>query len=257
MVHPATATPQGFYRAFAQFAAAAGLVVVTYDYRGTGLSGEPRSHSEIRMRDWIEQDIPAAARWAAENYPELPHYAIGHSVGGHGLALNYGTGSLTRAAIVSCHVAATRTIEPWTKRARVFLVLNVLGPMLSRVCGYMPGRKLGLGEDIPAAAMREWGVWTRNPRYFFDDPSMNAAGRCAGLEVPVLALGASDDPWASPAQMDVLAGFLTNSHVHRRTVTPSELGLKAIGHHGLMRRAVGEGVWHQVLQWLTDGIATD
>ena len=106
VIHPATATPQRFYRAFAELATRSGLLAVTYDYRGTGLSGSPRELRGIRMRDWIQQDIPAAARWAAENFPDLPHYAVGHSVGGHGLVLDYGTEALSAAVIVSSHVAA-------------------------------------------------------------------------------------------------------------------------------------------------------
>lgn len=253
VLHSATATPQGFYRAFAEYAAQQGLVVITYDYRGTGLSGEPRFHARIRMRDWIQDDVAAVARWAAEHHPRLPRYAIGHSVGGHGLALDYGTEELTRAVIVSSHIATHRSIEPLRERLRVVLVLNVLGPLLTWLYGYMPGRRLGLGEDIPAAALKEWGGWTRKTGYFFDDPSMDAAQRSSRLEIPVLVLGASDDPWAGPGQMDALASFLTGAEVQRQTVSPAELGLQTIGHHGLMRRGVGEKVWPQVLHWLETG----
>ncbi len=251
VVHSATATPQGFYRAFAQYAASRGLLTITYDYRGTGLSGSPKSQRGIKMRDWIQQDIPAVAQWAAERYPELPHYAIGHSVGGHGLVLNYGTDHLKAFAITASHVAALRSISPWTERLRVITVLNVLGPVLSRLIGYMPGRKLGLGEDIPRAAMLDWSSWTLRKNYFFDDPSMQAKRKAEELRVPMLAVGASDDLWASERQMDLLAEHVTGAPVERRTYTPQEIGAKSIGHHGLMRRGVGEPVWNDILNWLT------
>ena len=250
VIHPATATPQRFYRAFAELATRSGLLAVTYDYRGTGLSGSPRELRGIRMRDWIQQDIPAVARWAAESYPDLPHYAVGHSIGGHGLILDYGTEALSAAAIVSSHVAASRTIAPWQERTRVTAILNVLGPVLSRAMGYMPGQKLGLGEDIPAAALLEWSRWIRKPNYFFDDPSMQARTRAARTRIPILAVGASDDLWATPRQMDQLTGHLVSAPVQRRTCTPDELGVPAIGHHGLMRRGVGEAAWPDMLDWL-------
>lgn len=104
VVHSATATPQGFYRAFAQHAAANGLVAITYDYRGTGRSGPPKQNSRFKMRDWIQQDAPAVAHWAKDRYPDLPHYAIGHSLGGHALVLGFGTEHLDAAAIISSHV---------------------------------------------------------------------------------------------------------------------------------------------------------
>ncbi|WIV43967.1 MULTISPECIES: alpha/beta hydrolase family protein [Glutamicibacter] len=250
VIHPATATPQRFYRALAEMATRSSMIAVTYDYRGTGLSGSPKEHSSLRMRDWIQQDIPAVARWAAESYPDLPHYAVGHSIGGHGLILDYGTEALSAAVIVASHVAASRTITPWQERARVTAILNVLGPVLSRAMGYMPGQKLGLGEDIPAAALLEWSRWIRKPNYFFDDPSMQARTRAARTRIPILAVGASDDLWATPRQMDQLTGHLVSAPVQRRTCTPDELGVPAIGHHGLMRRGVGDAAWPDMLQWL-------
>lgn len=250
VIHPATATPQRFYRAFAELATGSSMVAVTYDYRGTGLSGSPKEHSGLRMRDWIQQDIPAVARWAVENFPDLPHYAVGHSVGGHGLILDFGTEALSAAAIISSHVAASRTITPWHERARVTAILNILGPVLTRTMGYMPGQKLGLGEDIPTAALLEWSSWIRKPNYFFDDPSMQAQERAAQTRIPILAVGASDDLWASPRQMDQLTGHLVSTPVERRTCTPADLGVPAIGHHGLMRWGVGEAAWPGLLDWL-------
>lgn len=253
IIHPATATPQGFYRSFAQYAAATGLLVVTYDYRGTGLSGQSRSFARIRMRDWIQLDIPAVNQWAANTYPELTRYALGHSVGGHGLALDYGTEKLTRAVIVSSHIANIHSIESFWERQRVRLVLHWIGPLLSRTLGYMPGRRLGLGEDIPAAAMFEWASWNSKPGYFFDDPSMNAAERTAKVRTPLFVVGSTDDPWANPSQMDRLAATLLNAQLLRRTVSPQELGKPEIGHHGLLRRGIGEPVWNEILHWLHAG----
>ena len=250
IVHSATATPQGFYRGFAEYAARRGYVVLTYDYRGTGASGSPAEHRAIGMSDWIQQDVDAVAEWAGEQYPQLAQFALGHSVGGHALVLNYGTQRLSGAVVIASHVAAIRTIESLPERLRVMLILNLIGPAASLIAGYVPGRRLGLGEDIPTAAMLEWSRWTAKKHYFFDDPGMQAAARAAKMTVPVLALGASDDPWASPAQMDQLTGHLTAASVQRRTATPQELGVPSIGHHGLMRRGVGEKAWEQILEWL-------
>lgn len=252
VVHSATATPQGFYRAFAQHAAANGLVAITYDYRGTGRSGPPKQNSRFKMRDWIQQDAPAVAHWAKDRYPDLPHYAIGHSLGGHALVLGFGTEHLDAAAIISSHVVSIRTIKPWQERLRVIMVLKVLGPVLSTIFGYMPGTKLGLGEDMPRAAMMEWSGWALKKNYFFDDPSMNAAQRAARTTVPILAAGASDDLWASPRQMDLLTAQLSAAKVERKTYTPAGLSVKSIGHHGLMRRGVGTGAWDEILAWLQD-----
>ncbi|WP_282852043.1 hypothetical protein [Gulosibacter sediminis] len=123
--------------------------------------------------------------------------------------------------------------------------------LTSRGLGYMPGKRLGIGEDLPAAAMLEWGRWARKPRYFFDDPSMGAVERAAAVDLEVLASGASDDPWASPSQMDALTRHLTSAKVERRTYSPADLGTANLGHHGLLRRKVGEAAWPKLVDWLT------
>lgn len=252
IVNPATATPERFYRAFAEYLAGRDLVAVTYDYRGTGASGSPREHKHLRMRDWMSTDVPAVADWTHARFPELPMMAIGHSLGGHALTLGYGIDHLDRFALVASHVAATRKIRPFRERLRVRMVLNVAGPVLSRTLGVMPGKKLGLGEDMPSAAMLEWGSWTRRAEYFFDDPSMNADARAALVAKEVLAIGAVDDLWASPAQVDALTSHLSSAHVERRSYSPEALGLsRPIGHHGLLHRKTGEKVWPELVDWLT------
>ncbi|QNO37634.1 alpha/beta fold hydrolase [Protaetiibacter sp. SSC-01] len=253
VIHPATATPERFYAAFAGYATSRGLAAVTYDLHGTGASGDPREHRGTRMRDWMSEDVPAVAAWTREQFPGLPLSAVGHSIGGHAMVLGYGLEGVSRFATVASHVASTRRIASLGERMRVAAILNVVGPGLSRALGYMPGRRLGLGEDMPAAAMIEWGRWSRHDGYFFDDPTMGAAEAAARVTVPALMVGASDDPWASPRQVDALAARLESAAPERRTFTPDELGVAKVGHHGLLRRGVGERAWPELLDWLTDG----
>jgi len=250
VIHSATATPQRFYAGFADYLAGNGIATVTYDYRGTGRSGSPRRHRDLRVRDWIDGDVPAAAAWTLDRFPRVPQLAVGHSLGGHALALGSGGPSLAAFVLIASHVAATRAIADPVERARVRLLLHVLGPPLGALAGYIPARRLGLGEDMPTAAFAEWARWTRHPGYLFDDPSMRARERAATVTQPVLAVGISDDRWASPAQVDALAGHLTAAAVERRTYTPADAGLPAIGHHGLLRRAARDRFWPDLLSWL-------
>ncbi|GAA4600659.1 putative alpha/beta hydrolase [Actinoplanes octamycinicus] len=250
VLHPATATPQRFYAAFADYLADHGIATVTYDYRGTGQSGHPRDHRDVGMRDWIGVDAPAVAAWARDRFPGLPRLALGHSLGGHVIALGAAGTDLAASVIVASHVAAIRTIPSRMERFRVRLLLHLLGPLAGRFYGYVPARRLGLGEDLPSAAMAEWGGWTRMDNYFFDDPSMRARDRAATLTGPVLAVGTSDDPWSTPGQMDALTTYLTGAEVERRTFTPAAAGVPMIGHHGLLRRTVRDAVWPELVAWL-------
>ncbi|KPN22407.1 alpha/beta fold hydrolase [Arthrobacter sp. Edens01] len=249
-IHPATAVPQRLYSGFAEYLATRGFAVLSYDYRGTGASGSARENRRLRMRDWMDVDVPAAAAWLRERYPELPQVAVGHSLGGHALALNNGGEGLHGFMTVASHAGVTRSIPDRAERARVELILRVLGPGAARVLGYVPGRRMGLGEDMPAAAMLEWSKWSRTPGYFFDDPTMHARERTARVRTRVLCVGLDDDPWATPEQIGVIARQLVNAQVQTRTYAPEDAGVPAIGHMGYFRRGPGVVLWPDAAAWL-------
>ena len=249
-IHPATATPERFYFSFAEAAAARGFAVLTYGFRGVGDRSAARAHRHIRMRDWISEDVAAAGAWAEERFPDLAHSAVGHSVGGHALLLGYGGERLSGIVTIATAMVTARKIAPRSERFRVEVGLGVFGRVATRVLGYMPGSRVGLGEDLPAAALYEWTNWLRRPHFFFDDPSFDAEARSSRLRTPALAVGTSDDPWATEAFIDALTDRLRLAPVTRRTFTPEELGVKNIGHHGLLRRSIAEAAWPEIFDWL-------
>lgn len=251
LIHPATAVTQGYYEAFARYLCGLGLHVVTYDYRGTGASRPVRLRGfEVSMSDWMLEDVGAVTRWAQSRFPGLPLLAVGHSVGGHAIGLSPETAHLRAALLVATHAGVTRTIRGRAERLRVWCVMRLLAPVLCALLGYMPGRRIGLGEDLPRAVMLEWSRWTTLPRYFFDDPALDAGRRMADVAIPLLVLGFDDDPWANPGAMDILLAGYTSAPLERRQVDPRSLGLPGIGHMGFFRRRCAAGLWQDAGAWL-------
>lgn len=251
ILHPATAVVQGFYKGFAEYLFNRGFSVLTYDYRGTGLSksGSIRNYS-VSMSDWIEQDVGCITAWAKGYFPGLSLLAVGHSVGGHAVLLSAATHALQAAVIVASHAGVTSTIKQTTEKVRVWCLLRVLAPVLCRIFGYMPARRLGLGEDLPAPVMRQWGRWSTMPGYFYDDPDWDARQRASEITLPVLVMSFDDDPWANPEAIARLLEPVQKAKIERREIRHGDFGLSAIGHMGFFRARCAEKLWPVVVQWL-------
>lgn len=251
LLHPATGVPQGYYQSFARYLADAGLSVLTYDYRGIGRSRPPSLRGyDVRMSDWIDHDVPAVTAWARERFPQLPLLAVGHSVGGHAIALSPSSGGLRAAVMVASHAGASHTIKGWAERQRVRFIMRVLAPVLVALNGYMPNKRLGFGEDLPGAAMTQWRRWTTLPRYFFDDPAMAADARMAQLRIPLLVVSFDDDPWANASAVQMLVSPLKNAQMERWHLVPRDVGLASVGHMGFFKKRSEQQLWGRVADWL-------
>jgi predicted alpha/beta hydrolase len=251
LVHPATAVPERLYFAFAQYIAQRGLIAVTYSYRGVDGSrrGSLRGF-RATMRDWADLDVEGVTRWASTHYPTLPLYAVGHSFGGHAIGLCESSNLLHAAVQVASHAGAMRVVTNRRERARITLLMHWIAPPLARVTGYMPGSRLGIGEDLPRDVLLEWSDWTRLPNYFFDDPTLDAGARFARVRTPILSLGFDDDLWATRLGIDMLVSRFRHAPVTRREIPASRSDTGAIGHMGYFRQRSGAFLWPETVDWL-------
>ncbi|MFM7505294.1 MAG: alpha/beta fold hydrolase [Rubrivivax sp.] len=250
VVAGATGVPQRFYRRFAEHAAAQGIHVLTLDYRGIGLS-RPSSLRGFEMDylDWARLDLPAVVDAVPED--GLPLLMVGHSYGGHAFGLLPSHARVARFATFATGAGWHGWMPP-LERLRVLAMWRVLGPVLTRWKGYLPGSLLGLGEDLPLTVYRQWRRWCTFPRYFFDDPEMEGerlAERFAAVRTPILALNAIDDHWALPASRDAFMAAYRNASCRCIDLQPKSLGVESIGHMGYFRPAA-RPLWDDVLAWL-------
>lgn len=241
----ATAVPQGFYKRFAEHAGRRGYETLTFDYRGIGQS-RPASLKGFHMDllDWARQDLAAAVDAMPED--GVPLFIAGHSYAGHafGLLPNH-------AKVAGFHVSGTGAgwhgWMPVGERIKVLALWTLLGP-LTRWMGYSPWKALGMGEDIPGDAFRQWRHWCRFPHYFFDDPDMRGIeSSYAKITTPMIAANALDDLWASPASRDAFVKAYRNAPLTKRDIDPRSLG-QPIGHMGYFRKGA-EPLWDEMLDW--------
>lgn len=231
LIAPALATPARFYSALAAWLAENGFTTLTFDYRGFGDSRVGRLR-EVRadLSQWTLDADDALAHLAAET-DGLPLTWLGHSLGGQVMAFADHT-RVTRAVTVAVGSGYWKLLPPRIRRLTPLMV-TVVAPVTTRVLGYYPGSRLGLGNDLPAPAMRQWCTWLADPDYVVG--AMGAEERFGGVALPIAALSFTDDELISPRGVDALHRWFVNSDVTRLNYSPDDLGAARIGHFGLFR----------------------
>ncbi|MGB3553473.1 MAG: alpha/beta fold hydrolase, partial [Jannaschia sp.] len=171
ILHGATGVPARFYAHFARWLAATrDIACLTYDYRDFGASGSARG-SRATMTDWGIHDQQAARDWLCARLPQVPLWVIGHSLGG--MMLPYQTGLAGIARVVTVASGAVHVSDhPWPYRAFARAFWSLGAP--TRALGYMPGRALRIGHDIPAGVYFQWRRWCLSRAFHGADPDLPA-----------------------------------------------------------------------------------
>jgi len=195
--------------------------------------------------DWAQLDLAGVLRTLGS---DKGIHLVGHSFGGQTLGV---LPDLT--SVISLHTFATGAgwhgWMPKGEQIRVKILWNIVGPIVTRTKGYLAWKKLGLGEDLPIGVYRQWKHWCKFPNYWFDDPKLNHQMRdsFARVRVPVIALNAIDDRWATPRSRDAFMNHYVNADLKLIDIDPGEFNLRAIGHMGYFRRG-SEELWNRVFE---------
>jgi predicted alpha/beta hydrolase len=251
LVNAATGYAHGFYREFAHYCAARGYHTLTYDYRGIGASAvRPLRAEGARMSDWGRLDMPAALDYLAAARPGLPLSTVGHSVGGQLI------GAMDNESRARAHVMVASSSGYW-RYERVpfrFVALalwQLYGPLTLAAFGYVPRGRVWRGEPLPAGVFRQWRAWNLQPTPFGAALDAEFADSYfAELRTPLLSLGFSDDPIATPAAIEALLGAYPRARIERRMIRPADVGARRLGHHGFFLARHGDSLWRGVLDWI-------
>jgi predicted alpha/beta hydrolase len=250
LVVPAMAVPQGFYAPFARWLAECGFDVLTFDFRGIGDSA-PRSLRGFQadILTWAREDAAAMLALARSRAARRPVAWIGHSLGGQILAMTPGNEAISAAITIASGVGYWRE-NAYPLRYYSWFLWFVAVPVATALCGYFPGRALGMVGNLPRGVIEQWSRWCRDPEYAVgvEGEAMRELYRRPTL--PMLSLSFTDDEYMSGQNVSVLHDFYANARRELRRITPRDLGLRRIGHFGFFRPEAGERLWPLALEWL-------
>lgn len=246
---------RGVYEAYARYLAERGATAVTFDYRGVGgsLHG-PLRQLDTDLRAWGERDVAGAIAWAAERFPGAPLLYAGHSAGGQLLGLAANAPALRRVLMVAAPSGYWRL---WRGPRRLWIAALwfVVFPAAARTMGYLPGRRLGLGADLPRGVALQWARWGRNPHYISDAGGRPLREGHHRVLAPIRAYSFADDPFAPKQAVDELLGYYANAPREHCHLHPADRGLASIGHLGFYRERMRQTLWAETADWLFEGSA--
>ena len=240
LIAPAMATPARFYSAFAWWLAAQGFATLTFDYRGTGSRAAMKAETGDLVR-WYG-DAASALEHLVEDAPDVPVTWLGHSLGGQ--ALPFVRHDLVDRALLVASGSGYWRDSPPAVRYRAPFFFRVVVPLAIGVSGYYPGRRLGLLGDVPPNVMRQWARWCLRRGYFADVADLDK--RVAELELPITSLSFTDDELLGAASHRALEELYAAAPVEAHRISPADLGVERIGHHGFFRAGM-EPAWERVV----------
>ncbi|MFJ2486782.1 alpha/beta fold hydrolase [Pseudomonas sp. NPDC087639] len=256
IINAATSVRCRHYSRFAAYLFANGFDVITYNYRGIGES-RPGSMKGLHASwtDWGALDFEAMLKRAQREFPGQPIDVVGHSFGGCAAGLGESGQVIRRLVTVGAQFAYWRDYAP-EQRWRMFGKWHVLMPLLTLICGYFPGKRLGWLEDTPAGVVRDWS--TPSPRY-----EGRPSGRVmlaktghlpfSNLRAQTLAISISDDPYGTIAAIERLLNYFSNASKTHLRIEPQDVGEQQVGHFAFFRSAYQATLWPIALTWLQTG----
>lgn len=220
---------------------------MTYDYRDFGESQicHPRDSKAI-FTDWAVYDQSAAQAKLAALAPEGPLWVLGHSLGGLGIPFHGYTSRTARIITVGAGLGHY-TDHPWSYMPKVIAFWFLLGPIATALAGYMSGKRLLLGADLPAGVYWQWRRWCTQRGFFNSD-----VGKCLpvpnyAINVPIVRIAvAADDVVVPPAAVKRYAEALSPSNAEYTQYNPADYGLLSLKHIEFLKKG-SDAVWADLL----------
>ena len=256
IINAATSVRCRHYSRFAAYLFSHGFDVMTYDYRGIGESRRASIKGlNASWTDWGALDFEAMLKRAQREFPGQPIDVVGHSFGGCAAGLAESGRVIRRLVTVGAQFAYWRDYAP-EQRWRMLGKWHVVMPLLTLLCGYFPGKRLGWLEDTPTGVVRDWGT----PAARFEQrPSGRVLMQKTGalpftnVRAQTLAISISDDPYGTLPAIERLLDYFSNAAKTHLRIEPPDIGEQQVGHFAFFRSAYQATLWPIALTWLQTG----
>lgn len=235
LINSATGVKQQIYFSVAQFFADHGFTVITYDYRGIGLSKPHKMRGfEASMRVWGTTDYKALTDYIKSNFEDYKKYCLGHSVGALILGMNPDSEIFEEFIFVGTQNAFVGNLRLKTK-IEAYLGFGIVQPLFTLFLGYFPASWFGLGESLPSGSAFDWRILILNKKST-NNLLEKSADFSKKLRQKVLVIWAEDDAWLTEKGVkSLLENTYANLRPTYRHIYTSESEKGEIGHVNFFR----------------------
>ena len=242
IIVPAMGVPQRFYEAFARWLAQQHFYVLTFDYRGMGLSKQgPLGKLDADIFTWAERDTAAAVEALMARAGDLPLTWVGHSLGGQIIPFVPNGTRAAKIVTIATGSGYWRHNSPALRRKVLLLWFGAV-PLATPLFGYFPGRRLGMVGDLPRGVVQQWRRWCLHAEYAVGVED-GARERFAAVRTPIVSFSFTDDEMMSERSIATMHGFYTGAPKAMHRFRPTELGVKRVGHFGFFRPEMELPLW--------------
>ncbi|KFC21140.1 alpha/beta hydrolase family protein [Epilithonimonas lactis] len=252
LINSATGVKQQIYFSFAQFFCDQGFTVITYDYRGIGLSKPKKMRGfEASMRVWGTVDYKALTNYIKTNFPNQQKFCLGHSLGALILGMNEDSKMFEEFIFVGTQNAFVGNLKFKTK-VEAYLGFGIAQPLSTKILGYFPGNWFGLGESLPAGSAFDWQTLILN-RKSTNKLLEKVKDYSKDLTQKVFVIRAEDDAWLTEKGVrSLLEDTYPNMRPTYRLIKTSESEKNEIGHINFFR-SYNRKLWNIILKELEVG----
>lgn len=259
LIAGALSVTKRFYAPFAQWLAARGYRVMSFDLRGIGASRQAMHKHSLKgldadMLTWARLDFSAATHHLSELNGGAPITLVGHSLGiNHAGMTDAATQRrIGHAVSVAAGAGYWRDWAAPSRRAAP-LMLHIAVPILTPLFGYFPGKRLGMVGDLPGPAARQWARWCRHPDFAWGAEPDKVIPSLLSARFTMDAISFTDDEAMTEACTRKMMAAFANARSALHVIAPTDVGLAAIGHLGAFRPVNSASLWPQMERLIRSG----
>ncbi|MCS3531403.1 alpha/beta fold hydrolase [Chryseobacterium sp. JUb7] len=249
LINSATGVKQQIYFSFAHYFSKKGFTVITYDYRGIGLSKpEKMKNFKASMRIWGSEDYKIVTDYIKSHFNEYRKYCLGHSVGALILGMNDDSVMFEEFVFVGTQNAFVGNLKFRTK-IEAYLGFGIVQPLTTGLLGYFPANWFGLGESLPKNCAYDWRTLILN-RKSTNGLLEKIVDHSKKLTQKVFVIRAEDDVWLTEKGVrSLLDNTYPNLKPTYRLLKTAESEKGEIGHVNFFR-SYNKKLWNIILNEL-------